>query len=114
LQANSTAYLNWNFNQVHKKNTKPPTGFLPRAACGQLSKSLYTITLENLRIRADFLDEAQPLIQAAIDQSSLLKQISAAAFRKQDISEFDRLALELKEQINRTSRKRQHSHYTSS
>lgn len=59
------------------------------------------VTLENLRIRADLLEEARPIIQSAIDQSGLLKQISEAAFRKQDISEFDRLALELKEQINR-------------
>lgn len=58
------------------------------------------VTLENLRIRADLLEEAQPLIQTAIDQSGLLKEISAAAFRKQDISEFDKLALDLKNQIN--------------
>lgn len=59
------------------------------------------VTLENLRIRADFLEEARPVIQSAIDQSGLLKQISDAAFRKQDISEFDRLAAELKGQISR-------------
>lgn len=58
------------------------------------------VTLENLRIRSDLAGEAQPIIQAAIDQSGLLQRISEAAFQKQDIAEFDRLALELKEQIN--------------
>ena len=58
------------------------------------------ITLENIRIRADFMDEAQPLIQSTIDQSGILKQISAAAFKRQDIEEIDQLALTLKEQIH--------------
>lgn len=57
-------------------------------------------TLEGLRIRSDFLEEALPIIQSTIDQSGLLHQISEAAFRKQDIDEFDRLALELKVQID--------------
>ena len=57
------------------------------------------ITLENIRIRADFMNEAQLLIQSTIDQSGILKQISAAAFKRQDIAEIDQLALALKEQI---------------
>lgn len=58
------------------------------------------VTLENIRIRADFMQEAQPLIQSTIDQSGILKQISAAAFKRQDITEIDRLAFDLKEQIH--------------
>ena len=57
------------------------------------------IAFENIRIRADFMDEAQPLIQSTVDQSGILKQISSAAFKRQDIAEIDQLALALKEQI---------------
>ena len=84
-----------------KTKYKKPFEELQRNISTSATAYVKQVTLENLRIRADFLDEAQPLIQAAIDQSGLLKQISAAAFKKQDISEFDRLALELKEQINK-------------
>ncbi len=84
-----------------KTKYKKPFEELQRNISTSATAYVKLVTLENLRIRADFLNEAQPLIQAAIDQSGLLKQISAAAFRKQDISEFDRLAIELKEQINK-------------
>ena len=58
------------------------------------------IAFENIRIRADFMDEAQPLIQSTVDQSGILKQISSAAFKRQDIAEIDQLTLALKEQIH--------------
>lgn len=58
------------------------------------------ITLKDIRIRKDFFEEARPLIENAIQQSGILKQISAAAFRRQDLEEIDALALELKSQIN--------------
>lgn len=57
-------------------------------------------TLENLRIRSDFLEEARSIIQASIDQSGLLHQISEAAFRRQDMDEVDRLASDLKSRIS--------------
>ena len=46
------------------------------------------------------MNEAQPLIQSVVDQSGILKQISAAAFKHQDIAEIDQLALTLKGQIH--------------
>lgn len=58
------------------------------------------VTLGDLRIRSDFLGEAQPLIQSTIDESGLMRQISAAAFKRQDISEIDQLAADLKERIS--------------
>lgn len=57
-------------------------------------------TLEDLRIRQDFLEEARPIIQDIIDQSGLLRQISEAAFRRQDMDEIDRLVLDLKFRIS--------------
>lgn len=67
-----------------------------------LTASAYVkeITLKDIRILEDFSDEALPLIENAIQQSGLLKQISAAAFHRQDLAEIDTLALELKKQIN--------------
>ena len=63
-----------------------------------------------MRIRSDFLEEAKPIIQDAIDQSNLLRQISEAAFRKQDINEFDRLSLELKARIDQALVPFHHKH----
>lgn len=59
-----------------------------------------SITLRDIRIRKDFFEETRPLIENAIQQSGLLKQISAAAFHRQDLAEIDALALELKNQID--------------
>lgn len=83
-----------------KTKYKKPFGELQHNISAAATAYVKQVTLENLRIRSDLLGEAQPIIQAAIDQSGLLQRISEAAFRKQDIAEFDRLALELKGQIN--------------
>ncbi len=58
------------------------------------------VTLEGLRIRQDFQEEARPIMQDAIDQSDLLKQITEAAFQRQDMDEIDRLASDLKGRIS--------------
>lgn len=84
-----------------KTKYRKPFGELQHNISTTATAYVKAVTLEGIRIRADFQGEAVPLIQAAIDQSGLMKQISAAAFRKQDISEFDRLAVDLKEQIDK-------------
>ena len=58
------------------------------------------VTLEGVRIHQDFQEEARAIIQDTIDQSGLLRQISEAAFRRQDMDEIDRLVLDLKLRIN--------------
>ena len=58
-----------------------------------------SILFSDIRIRADYRQEAIPLIQNAIDRSGLMKKISAALFATQDMAEFDRLLMMLKEQI---------------
>ncbi len=60
------------------------------------------IALADLRIRKEYLQEAVPVINNAIQASELLKQISAAAYRRQDIQEIEQLALTLKKQIEDT------------
>ena len=49
------------------------------------------VTLEGLRIHRDFHEEARLIIQDTIDQSGLLRQITEAAFQRQDMDEIDRL-----------------------
>ena len=58
------------------------------------------VTLEGVRIHQDFQEEARAIIQDTIDQSGLLRQITEAAFRRQDMDEIDRLVLDLKLRIN--------------
>lgn len=57
------------------------------------------IAFRDLRIRKDLFHEAVPLIEGAIQDSGLLNQISAAAFRRQDLEEIEQLALVLKKVI---------------
>ena len=85
--------------EVLKTRYKKPFDELRHNISTTATAYVKQITLENIRIRADFMNEAQPLIQSTIDQSGILKQISAAAFKRQDIAEIDQLALALKEQI---------------
>lgn len=82
-----------------KTKYKKPFDELRHNISSTTSAYVKQVALENIRIQADFMDEALPLIQSTIDQSGILKQISAAAFKRQDIAEIDQLALTLKEQI---------------
>ncbi len=85
--------------EVLKTRYKKPFDELRHNISTTATAYVKQITLENIRIRADFMNEAQPLIQSTIDQSGILKQISTAAFKRQDIAEIDQLALALKEHI---------------
>ena len=69
--------------EVLKTKYKKPFDELRHNIKSTATAYVKQITLENIRIRADFMDEAQPLIQETIDQSGILNQ----------------LALTLKEQI---------------
>ena len=86
--------------EVLKTKYKKPFDELRHNISSTATAYVKQVTLENIRIRADFMGEAQPLIQSTVDQSGILKQISAAAFKRQDIEEIDQLALALKEQIH--------------
>ena len=57
------------------------------------------IALSDIRIRKDYQNDVVPLIQNTIDNSGLLHQMSAALFCKQDITEFEELASDLKIQV---------------
>ena len=55
--------------------------------------------LHGIRIHRDCIDEAVPIIDGAIAESGILRQLAAAAFRHQDIAEFDSLAGALRERL---------------
>ena len=57
------------------------------------------ITLCDIRIHKDYLDEAVSIINGTIERCGILKQLSKAAFSHQDIDEFDSLAGTLREKI---------------
>ena len=57
------------------------------------------IILSDIRVRKDYQNDVVPLIQNTIDSSGMLCQMSAALFCKQDITEFEELAFDLKMQV---------------
>lgn len=56
-------------------------------------------TLQDFRLKKEYLEEVVPIIRAAIRQSGLVRQIHAAALQKQDLLAVDQLAMVLKEKI---------------
>ena len=58
--------------------------------------------LAGLRIRQEYLPEIVPAINNAVQASGLLKQVSAAAYRRQDIQEIEQLALALRKLVEDT------------
>ena len=57
------------------------------------------VALNGIRIHTDYLEEAVFIINGTIESSGILKQLSGAAFSRQDIAEFDSLAGTLREKI---------------
>ena len=55
--------------------------------------------LQGIRIRKEYSKEAIAIIETSIKQSGLLRQISAAAFKRQDIKEIEQLSHTLNKQI---------------
>lgn len=54
---------------------------------------------QDCQIKHKYFDEAVPYIDAAVKQTKRLKQISDAAFQRQDIDEIESLALALRKEI---------------
>lgn len=82
-----------------KTRYRKPYNTLLQAISSSASAYVKQIALADLRIRQEYLQEAVPIIEYAIKSSGLLKQIAAAAYRKQDIQEIEQLAIALKKQI---------------
>jgi len=88
--------------EVLKTKYKKPYDKLKQDISSAASEYVRAVTLEGIKIREDFVAEAKELIEGTIQQSGLLKQISRAAFKRQDMDEIDALTLELKGRIQET------------
>lgn len=84
---------------VLKTKYQKPFNALRKDIQSTVSAYIRQIAFHGLRIRKDLLQEAVPLVENAIQRSGLLKQISAAAFRRQDLEEIEQLALALNKVI---------------
>ena len=82
-----------------KTRYRKPYYALVRDISTSASAYVKQIALAGLRIRQEYLPEAVPVINNAIQASGLLMQISAAAYQRQDIQEIEQLALALKKLI---------------
>lgn len=67
--------------------------------CNTASDYVKQITLYGIRIHKDYLDEGIAIVEKTIQESGLLKEISKAAFCKQNIAEVTNLALKLRRTI---------------
>lgn len=81
--------------------TKYKTGYdnLCRKINTTATAYIKQILFYSVRIHKDYIDICIPVIEQAIKDSGLLKQLSNAAYSKQDISEFTNLAFALKQLI---------------
>lgn len=86
--------------EVLKTKYRKPYTKLCQDIADTASAYVRTVTLGDIRLLSRFLDEAVPIIQTAIDESGILRQISKAAFRRQSIEEINQLAETLKKQID--------------
>lgn len=84
---------------VLKTKYRKPYEVLCQDICKAATAYTKQIALQGFRIRKEYFPLALPIIQSAIDQSGLLKLISIAAFRNQNIQEIDKLAVSLRNHI---------------
>lgn len=85
--------------EVLRTQYRRPYYVLVKEISTSASAYVKQIALAGLRIRQEYLPEAVPVINNAIQASGLLKKISAAAYKRQDIQEIEQLALALKKLI---------------
>lgn len=82
-----------------KTKYQKPYQALAKDICTAATAYTREISLSGLRIKKEYFDEARPCIEAAIAKSTKLKEVSQAAFKRQDIAEIEKLALELRQEI---------------
>ena len=85
--------------EVLKTKYKKPYTKLCQGISTNATAYVKGIVLSDVRIRKDYQNDVIPLIQDIIDNSGLLRQMSSALFIRQDITELEKLALILKQQI---------------
>lgn len=85
--------------EVLKTKYQKPYEALRKDICAAATAYTRHLSLSNIRIKASYMEEAKPYIDAAVQATTKLKAISDAAFKRQDIEEIEQLALELRQEI---------------
>ena len=85
--------------EVLKTKYKKPFDALRQDICKAATAYTRFLVFDDMRIKHKYFDEAVPYIDAAVKQTKRLKQISDAAFQRQDIDEIESLALALRKEI---------------
>lgn len=87
-------------SELKTKYRKPYT-----ALCEEIRSAVINyvqkVVWQGIRIRKDYFEEVKPIMESAIQQSGLVRQISAAAFRRQDIREIEQLSHALNEYVKK-------------
>lgn len=86
--------------EVLKTKYKKPFDALRQDICKAATAYTRFLVFDGMRIKHKYFDEAVPYIDAAVKQTKRLKQISDAAFQRQDIDEIESLALALRKEID--------------
>lgn len=82
--------------QVLKSKYKTGYDALCKNISHTASEYAKQVSLHDIRIHKDYLEEGVSIINQSIEASGLLKELSKAAFLRQDITEFTNLAEKLR------------------
>lgn len=82
--------------QVLKSKYKTGYDALCKKISHTASEYAKQVSLHDIRIHKDYLEEGVSIINQSIEASGLLKELSKAAFLRQDITEFTSLAEKLR------------------
>lgn len=85
--------------EVLKTKYKKPFDALRKDICKAATDYTRFLIFDGMRIKTKYFDEVSPYINAAVEQTKKLKQISEAAFQRQSIEEIEALALALRSEI---------------
>ena len=85
--------------EVLQTKYKKPFGELRHAISTTATAYTKQLAMQDIFIRQKYLAEAKPYIDKVVQQTSKLREISAAAFDRQSIDEIDSLALDLREEF---------------
>lgn len=85
--------------EVLKTKYEKPYKALAKDICTAASEYTRELALSGLRLKTSYFNDAKTYIDTAIQNTTKLKEISQAAFKRQDIEEIEKLALELRQEI---------------
>jgi hypothetical protein len=85
--------------EVLKTKYEKPYKALAKDICTAASEYTRELSLSGIRLKKIYFNDAKTYIDSAIQKTTKLKEISQAAFKRQDIEEIEKLALELRQEI---------------